>query len=136
MASGARTMRRFLRPRNSTRGARYPVQQGPPCFQGLCSVLGLPAHVQIAWWRALCAARWSQADAWREQLETFHPAGQDSRAFVEEACSPPVVVELLELLTLEGVLRRQSATAIEEQILAQLDAQGRWRGTDPRGNDP
>jgi hypothetical protein len=115
--------------RNSLAGSRYERKFGPPVIQAFMVTWGLREHEQTALWRALCAAQWSQAAAWREACLAFHPEGQDARRFVDEACSPHTLVQVVELLVQEGVLTRQAASAIEGRLLAQTDARGAWKGS-------
>ena len=118
--------RRGLAPRASTAGSRYEAKLGPPIFQTLADHWDVPEHLARSWWKALMQAEWSEAAGWRETLIAFHPARQDPRALVTDACPPATVVAVLELLVREHCLHRGTATKIEERLLSHVNAGGRW----------
>ena len=120
-----------MRPRDSLRGGDYAVSQGPPLLQGLAAARQLPEHALRAWWRALCAAQWSQASAWREAASRWRPDGPDARQFWEQDCAPAAVLRLVELLVQERCLSRAVAVVIEDALLSGVDQEGRWHGTPP-----
>src|SRR5262245_33393033 len=109
-------------PRNSLAGSRYEPKNGPPILVAFARSWGLPEPLTQHWWRALCAARWSQARQWREQVIAFTPESEEARTFVEGDCSPRVLVQVLENLVAEGTLLRPTASAIEAKLLAHVDA--------------
>lgn len=118
---------RGARPRNSLAGARYEPRLGPPLLQGLAQAYDLPEPLLRHWWRALCAAQWSEATAWREALIAFHPDAPQARAVWETACSPAAVVHILEVLVAERTLTRQAATGIEDVLLPHVGREGEWQ---------
>ena len=121
--------RRFLTPRNSPAGARYEPKYGPPLLTALLESWGCQGGERLALWRALCDAQWSLASQWREALIHFTPEQGDARLFVEGACLPAALVAVLEGLVKEGVLPRQTASAIEEKLLGHVTKEGAWYGT-------
>src|SRR5262245_25272776 len=121
--------RRWQTPRNSLQGARYQPGNGPPLLVALGQSWGLAEHQQRAWWKALCAAQWSQAVAFREAVIAFSPEREGAREVVHTTCNPHAVVTILEALVEEGVLWRETATQIEEGVLSQTDRAGRWKGS-------
>ena len=120
--------RAWMRPRSSTAGAAYEPRLGPPLLQGLAQAYHLPEHLLRSWWRALCTAQWSEAEAWREALIAFRPDQPQARAVWETACSPAAVLHILELLVAERCLSRQTASQIEERLLPHVDKKGAWYG--------
>ena len=115
------------RSRLPSRGAAYEPRLGPPLLQGLAQAYHLPEHLLRSWWRALCAAQWSEAQAWREALIAFRPDQPQARAVWETACSPSAVVHILELLVAERTLTRQAATGIEDVLLPHVGRTGEWQ---------
>src|SRR5262245_30460433 len=120
--------RRWGQPRNSLQGSRYQAKNGPPLLVALGTSWGLPESQQGALWRALCRAQWSEAVAFREAVIAFAPEREQAHTVVHTTCSPRGLVTVLEALVGEGLLFRQTASAIEDALLRQTDACGRWKG--------
>ena len=125
-ARGSRMRRR--RPRASTAGAAYVPRLGPPLLQGLAQAYALPEPLLLSWWRALCAAQWSEACAWREAVICWRPTHPTAQAFWAESCTPGAVMAVVEALVREGTLYRQTASQIETRLLASVTHAGTWVG--------
>jgi hypothetical protein len=82
---------------------------------------------------ALLQTRWSRPQAWARELQALARSGMPlADVMCEEALRPVVVVTVVEDLAQEKRLSRLSALLIEEAILRQVDAHGRWVGMPPQ----
>jgi hypothetical protein len=99
---------------------------------------GLDTHRASRWWVAVQRARTDRAKAFRaamRQCDGLHHPLTLARVerFVAEDATPQVLLALVEDLVQDGDLTRHEALAIENALLAQVDAQGRWYETRRRG---
>src|ERR1041384_4076488 len=92
------------------------------------SLWALPEPQARLFWGALVRARSTRAVTFRQQIALLGRVRIVVPHFVEQACSPAVVVAVIESLVTEGQLRRSQASRLEEYILNQTDEHGCWRG--------
>lgn len=88
----------------------------------------LPQELSQPWWSALWKARWTTAVAFREafgQVDTRDTVA--ALLFRQALVVPEVLITLVEALLAERCLLRHEARAIEEAILARVDAAGNWK---------
>jgi hypothetical protein len=95
---------------------------------------GLDAHRAYRWWVAVQRARSPRVKAFRaamRQCDGLHHPLTLARVdrFVAEEATPQVLLALVEDLVQDGVLTRLEAVAIENALLAQVNAQGQWYET-------
>ena len=76
-------------------------------------------------WTALMASRWTQPTALRQFVLAQPYINVDH---FRQQYTPRQVVEVLEGLVHERRLFRHQATALEDHLLATVDAEGAWRG--------
>jgi hypothetical protein len=104
----------------------------PLLWQALCAYFGLAPTLTRRTWQALSRAQWTVAAQFRAAVLLAEGRlgarqGAGLLAFCQASASPPQLMAVVEALRGEGVLSREDATRWEEQMLAKLDAAGRWR---------
>jgi hypothetical protein len=87
------------------------------------------------WLLAVREAHWSATTAWRERLQSA--ALTANTAAIEALLTPGFLVHMTERLYGERLIKRGTASRVQEAILRHTDARGQWRELvspiDPRG---
>jgi hypothetical protein len=84
----------------------------------------VPERDRQRWHLALREAHWSVVVAWRERLQV---AGlTKNTAAIEALLTPDFLVHMTESLHRERLIRRGTATRVQEAILRQTSAHGQW----------
>jgi hypothetical protein len=81
-----------------------------------------------ALWQALCRSRWSEGQALKGVFH-LHQHGHSvgyGLELLRGQLAPPRLIRVIEQLVKEGRLERQTASRVEEKILAHTDATGAW----------
>ena len=115
------------RSRLPSRGAAYEPRRGPPLGKAWPRPTTRRRSGSGSSWRALCAAQWSEAQAWREALYRLSSGPASGPGVTDRACSPSAVVHILQLLVAERTLTRQAATGIEDVLLPHVGRTGEWQ---------
>ena len=101
----------------------------PQLFTHCGEQLGLTSPQTCRWWRATCQAKTPAAASFRLDLRFMdcrHWTGELVEAFLTSTFTPTRCCLVLEALVQEQQLTRAEASAIENAILSQTDASGRW----------
>ena len=108
------------------------VMDGPPGWQILNEELWhLSDRDQKTFWWALARAQTWRPVTLRQQLALVGHV-RVTEDCLARLCQPAVILAALEALVGERLLARRQCTRIEETILDNVQAHGRWRGDPER----
>jgi hypothetical protein len=106
--------------------------QAPPrfwrCFTGY---FGLDEAASRRWWEAVCVAQGAVPVAWHRamlacaDLESLSPEGV--RTFLLMQVPLGQIIELIEALAALVKVSRRRASALEDHVLAKVQANGAWK---------
>jgi hypothetical protein len=107
-----------------------------PLIAMLVGYWDLDERTARRWWTAVCRARWSVVQEWRQRVVLFDqgiiapltdPQAVDAVArFLDTSAAPAQVMAILEALVGERVLSRQDARQMETKVLARVNRHGQW----------
>jgi len=105
-----------------------PVPQPPHVWRVLCTHLAIPPALARQWWTALAASRWQSCAAVKSAIllaESGSPYVAPE-TLIHQCVNGERLVTCLEALCTTNALTRRDVNAIEEKILARLNAIGTW----------
>jgi len=83
-------------------------------------------------WQGLRRAKWQRATDWNAVMVGYERQPLTLHDLLPQGgCAPVVLLGLIEELVWERRLSRTTATQVQEQALACVDARGHWRGVPP-----
>jgi|SRR6516165_12497501 hypothetical protein len=111
----------------------FPRRAQPPALWAVfCYYLFDLSRIKMEqWWAALTVSRWSRATELRRLVQLHTDLDNDWRqvwSLYMQAMGPQGLMAVCEDLIQEGVMPPLTARRIEDSVLRQVDAGGRWKG--------
>ena len=85
---------------------------------------------EVTWqsWQGMASCPWSEIVTFRQKLLLWPTITTGREAAVLYGVTPPMVLNIIDLLVRDRRLTKKEATQLEEAILNHVDAKGDWKG--------